>query len=208
MPCSTFSRYREKRLASSTDSGPPPVRSIQYPKGLPGLTPAQLSRVSTDTSLAVRAIEWSQDSLGSEESAETLPLMENPRRSLLWHLREYRALAAHPVWFEAEYDACCYLSARRKAQTIAANTELIAKLEARCHHLHDSDERRKSEGFAQWKKRSTRRSSHLPLPPSSASGLSLTAASECSCRGSFLRCQQARGRVGASWMQRPPDSRR
>ena len=74
--------------------------------------------------------------------------MENPRRSLLWHLSEYRALSAHPKWFEAASDACCFLSARREAQTIAANSELVTKLQAKCHHLHDSDEWYRSDQFA------------------------------------------------------------
>ena len=38
MPCSTFSRAREKRQASSAYGGPPPLRSMACPEGLPGLS--------------------------------------------------------------------------------------------------------------------------------------------------------------------------
>ena len=66
----------------------------------------------------------------------------------MWQLGKYRAVSAHPKWFEAAYDACCFLGARRKAQTIAANSELILKLQAKCHHLHDSDEWRRTDRCA------------------------------------------------------------
>ena len=148
MPCSTFSRAREKQFASSSDGGPPPLRSLEFTKGLPGLSPSQQQRVDTDTQLAVHATQWALDSLGAEQPAPTLTLMENPRRSLLWQLGEYKAVAAHADWFEAAYDACCFLGARRKAQTVAANSGLIVKLQSKCHHLHDGDEWRRSDKFA------------------------------------------------------------
>jgi hypothetical protein len=148
VPCSTFSRAREKRLISSSDGGPPPLRSDAYPKGLPGLSPQQQQRVDTDTQLALRALQWANDSLQAEESLSTLSLLENPRRSLFWQLGEYKALGASEGWFEAAYDACCFLSNRKKAQTLAANTDIISRLQAKCHHLHDGDEWRRSATFA------------------------------------------------------------
>ena len=61
-PCSTFSRAREKRLVYSSDGGPPQLRSLQQPKGLPGLSAKDQARVEADTTLACRAAEWAEHS--------------------------------------------------------------------------------------------------------------------------------------------------
>ncbi len=78
-PCSTFSRARERRLAYSSDGGPPQLRSVEQPKGLAGLSPRDQARVDMDSILACRAAEWAEHSLSD---GHTLTIIENPRHSL------------------------------------------------------------------------------------------------------------------------------
>ena len=110
-PCSTFSRAREKRLAYSSDGGPPQLRSIEQPKGLPGLSSKDQARVDMDTTLACRSAEWAEHSLSDDH---TLTLIENPRHSLLWALPEQQRLQQHDSWCSVDYDACCFQGARKK----------------------------------------------------------------------------------------------
>ncbi len=144
-PCSTFSRAREKPLAYSSDGGPPQLRSIEQPKGLPGLSSKDQARVDMDTTLACRSAEWAEHSLSDDH---TLTLIENPRHSLLWALPEQQRLQQHDSWCSVDYDACCFQGARKKAQTIRGNTSLLSQLAAKCSHVHDPDEWRRTKVFA------------------------------------------------------------
>jgi hypothetical protein len=144
-PCSTFSRAREKRLGYSADGGPPILRSDAHPKGVPGLSPRDQARVDQDTLLACRAAEWAAHSLST---GSTLTIIENPRRSLLWALPEQQSLQEHTAWRTVEYDACCFQGARRKAQALRSNSELLDPLACQCSHMHDADEWRRTGVFA------------------------------------------------------------
>ena len=57
-PCGTASRAREIRM-SKTSHGPPPLRSMQYPDGLPHLTGLNKTRVGQANRLyALVALVW------------------------------------------------------------------------------------------------------------------------------------------------------
>ena len=66
---------------------------------------------------------------------------ENPRRSLHWvdPVEEY--IFSQGKWHGYEYDACCFLATRRKAQTIRQNIVDMRKLpNLICAHSHDPNE--------------------------------------------------------------------
>ncbi len=144
-PCSTFSRAREKSLGYSADGGPPILRSDSHPKGVPGLSPRDQARVDKDTLLAVRAADWAKHSLAT---GGTLTIIENPRNSLLWALPEHQSLQEQADWRSVDYDACCFQGARRKAQTLRSNSDLLDQLACHCSHIHDADEWRRRGDFA------------------------------------------------------------
>ncbi len=121
------------------------LRSDQHPKGASGLRPQDQARVDTDTLLACRAADWAEHSLST---GSTLTVIENPRRSLLWALPEQQRLQEHEAWQSVDYDACCFQGARRKAQTLRSNTDLLAPLACQCSHLRGADEWRRTGAFA------------------------------------------------------------
>ena len=135
MSCATKSRAREKR------PGPPPLRSEEHPRGLPGLDEGQQARVdadnySSDYLLALQ--HW-----GHQQNLACL--RENPLRSLHWWDPVEQYLCREDDWQDLDYDACVFGGARRKAQKFRRNIPELASLPAvRCGHIHDPNEWRSS----------------------------------------------------------------
>ena len=66
---------------------------------------------------------------------------ENPRRSLHWLDPVEDYLFSQGAGQDYEYDACCFLTTRRKAQTIRRNIADMRKLpNSICAHSHDTAE--------------------------------------------------------------------
>ena len=67
-------------------------------------------------------------------------VLENPRRSYFWNLREARKWHAQKSVFDVEYDACCFGGARCKRQLLRTNVECLWRLRCKCRHVHTADE--------------------------------------------------------------------
>ena len=131
MSCATKSRAREKQ------PGPPPLRSEDSPRGLPGIPERSQQRVdadnySSDYLLALHT--WvAQHGLGG--------LRENPLRSLHWWDPIELHVTQQSTWHDLDYDACVFGGARKKSQRFRRNIPELAALPAvRCGHIHDPRE--------------------------------------------------------------------
>ena len=135
MSCATKSRAREKQ------PGPPPLRSVEFPRGLPNLSDQNLLRVTQDnfsSDYAIALQHW-----GHQHGLACL--RENPLRSLHWEDPNEVTLHSQGGWYDFDYDACVFLGARRKAQRLRHNiTEFLSLPTMRCGHIHDPHEWSKS----------------------------------------------------------------
>lgn len=104
VPCGTSSRAREIRL-SKYHHGPRPMRSADYPDGLP---PHELPRSSLDRlraanrlyALTVRVIRYLNE--------HTIWTVENPSGSYLWDTSYFQGLLAEKQTFRFEYHMCMF----------------------------------------------------------------------------------------------------
>ena len=86
VPCNTFSRARER------GGGPPPLRSDEFPWGLPKLSVLDQRKVDTGNALARFASSVFQACL-----RQGIPcIIENPHTSRIWKLPCYKTLLDHP----------------------------------------------------------------------------------------------------------------
>ncbi len=135
MSCATKSRARERQ------PGPPPLRSVEFPHGLPDLSNRNLLRVSQDnfsSDYAIALQHW-----GHKHGLACF--RENPLRSLHWDDPNEASLPSQGVWCDFDYDACVFLGARKKAQGLRHNIlEFLSLPNMRCGHIHDPQEWSKS----------------------------------------------------------------
>ena len=135
MSCATKSRAREKQ------PGPPPLGSVDFPRGLPNLSDQNLLRVTQDnfsSDYAIALQHW-----GHQHGMACL--REKPLRSLHWEDPNEVSLHSQGGWFDFDYDACVFLGARKKAQRLRHNiTDFLSLPTMRCGHIHDPHEWSKS----------------------------------------------------------------
>ena len=138
MDCSTKSRARE--IPRQFDDGrpaPQPLRSIEFPEGLPHLSEADYLRVQTDNI----ACKFLLDQIQLLADRGGASVRENPWRSLHWYLPQEQAMMATGMWFDKRYSSCCFMGARAKSQCLRHNIdEINAWPVLDCHHVHDPRE--------------------------------------------------------------------
>ena len=129
-PCNSFSAARKD------DGGPPPLRSEQFPEGLPelqghNLAIAQLGNWFTDrTAEAAAAVVRA----GGDFS------IENPLWSLLWQTRLIKKIMQEARTFEVDFDQCAFGAASQKpTRILMSNQRLQAGLSHMCprNHVHE-----------------------------------------------------------------------
>ena len=136
--CSTKSRAREiPRSFSDGRPAPKPLRSNDYPLGLPSLQGEQRDRVDTDNA----ACAFILDEIQALRDRGGIAIRENPLRSLHWELPQEHAMMASGQWHDLDYAACVFAGARCKMQRLRHNVEEFDSWPPlRCHHLHDPKE--------------------------------------------------------------------
>ena len=136
--CSTKSRAREiPRSFSDGRPAPKPLRSNDYPLGLPNLQGEQRNRVDTDNA----ACAFILDEIQALRDRGGIAIRENPLRSLHWELPQEHAMMASGQWHDLDYAACVFAGARCKMQRLRHNVEEFDSWPPlRCHHLHDPKE--------------------------------------------------------------------
>ena len=124
-PCGTSSRARE------LPNGPPPLRSLEFPDGLPSLSGLDALRVKQANELyRVSALIYS---LCCKKGI--LCLIENPRRSHYWSTRDVAALGGDYSLY-ASCHHCMMGSKRRKATMLLANFPRVCLLRLMCDGSH------------------------------------------------------------------------
>ena len=109
LDCSTKSRAREIPIHFSDGRpGPKPLRSVDFPEGLPDLPHKDALRVRRDNVAA----DFVLDEIHSLAQRGGATIRENPGRSLHWELPREKELMDTGLYYDTEYSACVCQSAR------------------------------------------------------------------------------------------------
>ena len=129
-PCGSASRARQiplkKRKFGGNRHGPRPLRSDQFPNGLPNLTPSESERVSLANQLyhlTAKVVKWAVE-------AGCIFVVENPQFSLFWATTFWTEVA-HLAMYSV-FHSCQYGSARKKKTMFAFNTAEFLAISAQC----------------------------------------------------------------------------
>ena len=124
------SKIQGKRL-------PPPLRSHEYPMGLPGLQGSDKERVTTDND----ASEFVLSELKLHQARSGVSGRENPQNSLHWSTPTEIDMWNSGSWQDTLYHACCLQGTRRKRQKIRHDIEeILCWSGMKCRHMHHPDE--------------------------------------------------------------------
>ena len=134
LDCSTKSRAREiPRVFNDGRRTPGPLRSPQFPAGLPELTGKDKARVDKDNSACSFVLTEIEELLYRGGGS----IRENPFNSLHWQYPQEVAMWESGFWHDWRYSACCFGGARNKLQRIRRNIEEFDNIpRAECHHVH------------------------------------------------------------------------
>ena len=114
------------------DDDPKPLRSQQWPEGLPDLAPKDQERVS----LANRLFEAACDFFLLACSRGVLVTMENPKNSYFWCTKWVTRLIDAVVSYTGDFQVCMLGGDRDKWTRILANFKEIAAMNICCDKTH------------------------------------------------------------------------
>lgn len=133
VPCGTASRAREVRM-SAKHHGPKPLRSAEFPRELQGLTPVDAMRVSKANAIYDNVAALIDVAL----RFHAMVIVENPRNSWLWSIREYDELLRKG--FIVDFQHCRWTlegPARAKWTRLRTNCDALKQLEGQCALKHE-----------------------------------------------------------------------
>lgn len=138
-PCGPASRAREKKIHSFRRLGitePQPLRSDEYPDGLPGLK--NQDQIKTEAANLLYSAVASIVLLALDCSIHVSA--ENPASSLMWQTTFLRPLTQRPGLRRVLFHNCAHGSTRDKPTCFLTNADFLSPLELRCDksHKHDS----------------------------------------------------------------------
>ena len=133
--CGTASRARERPLKSLEKKGyriPKPLRSDEFPLGVPGLQGTDKHRTETANITYSRTAELATllDEWGITIS------IENPLNSIFWLVPDIVALLSRVAGFETVFDHCCHGGLRDKSTMWWSNKDWFLPLSQRCDGSH------------------------------------------------------------------------
>ena len=127
-PCNTFSAARK------LDGGPPPLRSLQEPMGLPALSADNATLVLLGNFFLYRSVEVCTivHTQGGDFS------IENPLLSLLWVTPPVHVLSQACRTIEVDFDQCAFGAPSMKPTRLLVTSEAFLPLHKKCprDHLH------------------------------------------------------------------------
>ncbi len=138
LDCSDKSRIREiPRKHADGRAMPSPLRSVEFPMGVPELQGHNKERVAASNSAA----EFILGELRLHQSRGGTSGRENPANSLHWYTPTEVGMFKQGTWWDKHYDACTLQGVRRKKQCIRHDVEEIRLWpDMRCRHLHHPQE--------------------------------------------------------------------
>jgi hypothetical protein len=128
-PCGSASRARQiplKRKFGSKRNGPRPLRTDQFPNGIPNLNPSELSRVSLANQLyhlTAKLVKWAVE-------FGIIFVVENPQFSLFWATTFWTEVA-HLAMYSILH-SCQYGGLRKKKTMLAFNADEFLPVSAMC----------------------------------------------------------------------------
>ena len=134
--CGTASRARERPLKSLEKKGyriPKPLRSDEFPLGVPGLQGTDKYRTETANSTYARTAELATM---LHEWGITISI-ENPLNSIFWLVPDIVTLLSHVAGFETVFDHCCHGGMRDKSTMWWSNKDRFLSLSQRCDGSHN-----------------------------------------------------------------------
>ncbi|CAE7519874.1 unnamed protein product [Symbiodinium sp. CCMP2592] len=144
-PCGTSSSARSIPLGNSKH-GPKPLRSKEFPDGLPTLADVDRDRVNSANLL----YDFTAKVFRFCKSNGILCIVENPVGSLMWRTSWFRSEIPDGFWHELH--ACMYGSSRRKRTALLATCTLPGlMLQCDGAHKHKRWGRSRDPQTGQWK---------------------------------------------------------
>ena len=135
-PCGTASRARDKPiplwLRKRGVPSPPPLRSEDYPTGLPDLGGQNLVRVE----LANACYETAANVFRHAHGSQVFAFIENPKNSYMWMVPCIAALFQLDGVYFTVFHACMRGGTRDKQTALLHNCAELCKLGARCDGSH------------------------------------------------------------------------
>ena len=113
-------------------NGPRPLRSLEYPLGLPTLDAAEKQQALLGNTLLDKSVEAALAVLAEGGDFS----LENPERSLLWNMPSIQFLKIMYPTFVVSFDQCCFGSVHLKPTTLLTSQALLQALSARCKGGH------------------------------------------------------------------------
>ena len=119
---------------SKTSHGPPPLRSAQFPNGLPPhmLSPNMLARVR-----AANRLYLFMQKLIRALSPEQVWTIENPWRSWLWNTVYFERISTLSTVYMIQFDMCMFGGRRLKRTGVATNCEHLQTFSQVCDSNHE-----------------------------------------------------------------------
>lgn len=135
-PCGTASRARERRLPKRLRRlgvpEPKPLRSPEFPMGLPGLTGKDAIRVNLANKCYKTAAAVFRKCLEL-----TIPcFIENPKGSRLWDIPFIKELFQEPGVLFTVFHACMHGGSRDKQTALLHNIPEMCSMQATCDGKH------------------------------------------------------------------------
>jgi hypothetical protein len=135
-PCGTSTRAREKRIPQwLLDLGAPnpkPLRSDEYPLGLPGLS--DLDQKKVDAANAIYEVCYRVLLLAKEKGI--LISCENPSRSYLWSIPPWSQLTSDPHFEPVDFQNCMFGGSRDKWSRWLCTRGHFSHLALECDRNH------------------------------------------------------------------------
>ena len=146
IPCGTASRARERPVAPALQAmgvpNPPPLRSAEFPLGMPNLSGIHQAKIESANKLYRLAVEI----LVYCHRRNIVVSVENPANSWLWAAlvkitMELSVEARHVLnaLEKVEFHACCHGSTRRKHTGWLGTANVFQALAAVCQNDHPHD---------------------------------------------------------------------
>ena len=147
-PCGTASRAREKPVSARQVAlgapNPPPLRSDDFPEGLPGLAGINLARVQSANALYRRMAKF----LAACCEKGLARSVENPTRSLMWLTSWFAELLGRSDVQEVRFQQCMHGGTRPKWSSWYTNCSQLSRLAMVCDESHEHEQfgLRKNDG--------------------------------------------------------------
>ena len=132
VPCGTASKARQIRM-SKKKHGPPPLRSVRWPLGLPGISGTALAKVRSANILEAFTCQLCIEL----DKAGKIWTLENPWSSLLWKTPYWKKVEAATRPFMVELDYCTFGGSRKKHTCLATNCSDLMALNIVCDNQHE-----------------------------------------------------------------------